>query len=87
MELKRIIEAILFVSPRPVSFKGLFKKIEGCSIKDVEKALNELIREYNYSDRAIEVVQVSGGFQMRTRVEFKDWIRRFVREKDVELTK
>ena len=87
MELKRIIEAILFVSPKPVTIKGMFKKIEGCSVNDVENALNELIKEYNYSDRAMEIVQISSGYQMRTRVEFKDWIKRFVREKDVELTK
>lgn len=87
MELKRIIEAILFVSPKPVTIKGMFKKIEGCSANDVENALNELIKEYNYSDRAMEIVQISSGYQMRTRVEFKDWIKRFVREKDVELTK
>jgi segregation and condensation protein B len=87
MELKRIIEAILFVSPKPVTTKGLFKKLEGCSLKDVEDALNELAKEYHYSERALEIVQVSGGFQMRTKLDYKEWIKRFVKEKDVELTK
>jgi segregation and condensation protein B len=87
MELKRIIEAILFVSPKLVTIKGLFKKLEGCSLKDVEDALDELTKEYNYSERALEIVQVSGGFQMRTKVDYKEWIKRFVKEKDVELTK
>jgi segregation and condensation protein B len=87
MELKRIVEAILFISPKPVTTKGLFKKLGGCSLKDVEDALNELTKEYNYSERALEIVQVSGGFQMRTKVDYKEWIKRFVKEKDVELTK
>jgi len=87
MELKRIIEAILFISPRPVSTKSLFKKLEGCSLSHIEDAIKELIREYRESDRAMEIVPVSGGYQMRTRPEFKDWIKRFVREKDVELTR
>lgn len=87
MELKRIVEAVLFVSPRPVSIRGLFKKLEGCSTRDLEDAIEELIKEYNYSDRALEIVPVAGGYQMRTKVEFREWVKRFVREKDAELTK
>lgn len=87
MELKRIIEAILFVSSKPVALKGLYKKLEGCSIKDIEEALNGLVTEYNYSDRALEIVEVSGGYQMRTKLDYKDCVKRFVKEKDVELTR
>jgi segregation and condensation protein B len=87
MELKRIMEAILFISPKPVTLKGLFKKLEGCSLNDVQDAMHALIKEYNYSERALEIVQVAGGFQMRTRLDYKEWVKRFVKEKDVELTK
>ena len=87
MELKRIIEAILFVSPKPVSLKTLFKRLEGCSPKDVEDAMDELKKEYNLSERALEIVQVSSGFQMRTKIDYKEWVKRFVKEKDVELTR
>lgn len=87
MELKRIIEAILFISPRPITTKSLFKKIEGCSLSDIENAMKELIDEYRGPDRAIEIIPVSGGYQMRTKIEFKDWVKRFVRERDVELTR
>ncbi len=87
MELKRIIEAIFFVSAKPITLKGLYKKLEGCSMKEIEEALNELKAEYNYSDRALEVIEVSGGYQMRTKIDYKEWIKKFVREKDVELTR
>ncbi|MBP8626534.1 MAG: SMC-Scp complex subunit ScpB [Syntrophorhabdaceae bacterium] len=87
MELKRIIEAILFISPRPVTTKSLFKKIEDCSLSDIENAMKELVDEYRGSDRAIEIIPVSGGYQMRTKIEFKDWVKRFIRERDVELTR
>jgi len=87
MELKRIMEAILFISPKPVTLKGLFKKLEGCSLNDVEDAMHALTKEYNYSERALEIVQIAGGFQMRTKLDYKEWVKRFVKEKDVELTK
>jgi len=87
MELKRIIEAVLFVSGRPVTIKGLDKKLEGCTGADIEGAIHELVTEYNYSDRALEIMEVSGGFQMRTKTDYKEWIKRFVKERDVELTR
>ncbi|MCX5807622.1 MAG: SMC-Scp complex subunit ScpB [Proteobacteria bacterium] len=87
MELKRIIEAVLFVSGKPVTLKGLNKRLESCSMADIEGTVKELMSEYNYSERAIEIVEVSGGYQMRTKIDFKEWVKRFVKEKDVELTK
>jgi len=87
MELKRIIEAILFVSPRPLTIKALSRKMDEFSETDIENALSELIEEYKKSDKAVEIAHVAGGYQMRTKVEFKDWVKRFVKEKDVELTK
>lgn len=87
MELKRIIEAILFVSPRPLTIKALAKKIDEFSETDIENALKELIEEYTKSDRALVIAHVAGGYQMRTKIELKDWVKRFVKEKDVELTR
>jgi segregation and condensation protein B len=87
MDLSRIIEAVLYSSPRPVTLKGLIKKLEVYSLEDIQKALNELIKEYNYSDRALEIVGVAGGYQMRTKLDYREWVKRFVREKDVGLTR
>ena len=42
---------------------------------------------YAAPERAIEIKEVSAGFQMRTKPDHKDWVKRFVREKDVGLTR
>ena len=55
--------------------------------QEVLEALKELIVEYNSTDRAVSIVEVSGGYQMRTKVEYRDWVKRFVREKDMGLTR
>jgi len=85
-DLKRIIEAILFAVPRPVTRKQLQKKLEPYPVGEIDKALKDLINEYAYSERAIEIAHVSGGYQMRTRYHFREWVRKFVRSKDVILT-
>jgi segregation and condensation protein B len=87
MELKKIIEAILFSSSKPVALKVIKKKLEEYPQDETEEVLRELVNEYNSSDRSVEIAEVAGGYQMRTRPEYRDWVKRFVREKDVGLTK
>lgn len=87
MELKRIIEAVLFSSARPIAAKQMIKRMDDLPPEEIMKALAELVAEYNSEDRAFSIVEVSGGFQMRTKKEYRDWVKRFVREKDVGLTR
>ena len=87
MELKRIIEAVLFSSARPITVKQMTKRMDDLPPQEVLRALDELIVEYNLTDRAVSIVEVSGGYQMRTKVEYRDWVKRFVKEKDMGLTR
>jgi len=87
MELKRIIEAVLFSSARPITAKQMTKRMYDLPPEEVLGALRELIAEYNSADRAVSIVEVAGGYQMRTRTEYRDWVKRFVREKENGLTR
>ena len=60
---------------------GEFTEIE------ISAALQHLVQEYQDADRAVEIVEAADGFQIRTKIEFKEWVRRFAREKDPGLTK
>ncbi len=46
-----------------------------------------MTEEYRHSDSAIEIVTVSGGYQMRTKIIFREWVARFVKEKEFGLTR
>jgi segregation and condensation protein B len=87
IELKRILESILFSSSRPLKLKVFVKKLSIYNSEEIEQALHDLIDEYRRSDRAIEIVNVSGGYQMRTKIVFREWVARFIKEKDVGLTR
>ncbi len=87
MELKGIIEAVLFSSSRPIAFRELTKKLSEFSPNEITEALKDLTREYNLSERAVTIAEVSGGYQMRTKQECKEWVKRFVKEREVGLTK
>lgn len=87
MELKNIIEAVLFSSPRPVTVKQVARRLGEFSLEDIESAFRALVTEYSDPGRSVEVAEVAGGFQMRTKVVYRDWVKRFVREKDVGLSR
>jgi segregation and condensation protein B len=74
--LKSAVEALLFVSNDPVTVAQLSKVLE---LEEglVEELLAELQEEY--ADRGIQVKAVAGGYQMCTRPEHADVIKRLLR--------
>jgi segregation and condensation protein B len=86
-ELEQILEAILFSASKPIILKKLQKGLPEFTVLEIESALRRLVEAYNAQGRAVEIVEVSAGFQMRTKPDHKDWVKRFVREKDVGLTR
>jgi len=77
-EIKAIIENILLAVDQPVSvtqFKNLLgDEAEKVSFKAV---LEELIDEYN--SRNLQILQVAEGYQLCTRHDYSDWVRKFLK--------
>lgn len=73
-ESKRIIEALLFVSDKPVSIdtlRDVVKEIEPAEIRGIIEGLN---KEYAESSRSFSVKEIAGGFQMLTDPVYSRWI-------------
>jgi segregation and condensation protein B len=86
-ELESILEAILFSASKPIILKRLYKGLQEFTPLEIQAALHGLMATYCAQERAVEIVEVSGGYQMRTRPDYKDWVKRFVKEKEVGLTR
>ena len=86
-ELERVLEAIIFSSSKPITLKRLQKGLPEFTLLEIQSALGSLAAAYGASDRALEIVEVSAGYQMRTKLDYKDWVKRFVKEKEVGLTR
>jgi segregation and condensation protein B len=79
-QLKAIIEALVFASPDPLTPKMLYRLLNDEPKEDVLAALNAL--KADYTDRAgLHLVEVAGGFQITTRAELHDWVRRLFHER------
>jgi segregation and condensation protein B len=82
-ELKSIIEALIFASPEPLTPKQIFKLLEAEPREDVQAALSELKRDYERPG-GLQLVEVAGGYQIVTRPELHDWVRRLFHERTTQ---
>ncbi len=76
MELnKQILEALLFAADQPITLAQMAE----LGPEDVEKAslrvmLEELAEDYD--GRGVQLKEVAGGWQLSTRPEYGEWVRR-----------
>src|SRR4026207_1921386 len=82
-ELKPVIEALIFASPDPLTPKMLFKLLESEPKEDVEAALEALKRDYDRPG-GLQLVEVAGGYQIVTRPELHEWVRRLFHERSTQ---
>jgi segregation and condensation protein B len=72
---KQILEAILFAADQPVSASRLVQVMgKRIDTKALRKMIEELNQEYKTQNRAFEIVEIAGGFQLFTRPEYQKWV-------------
>lgn len=80
IELKSILEALVFVSDVPVKAEKLAELLEQEPAL-VKSAMNELVEDYQQLGRGIQLISVAGGYQYRTAPDCSDWVRKLNRNK------
>ena len=74
-ELARL-ESVLFLAREPLSSRKLAQYAEITEVNRVRRLLRELNQIYSEQPCAFQVVEVAGGFQLRTRSQFAPWLIR-----------
>jgi segregation and condensation protein B len=82
-ELKAILEALIFASPEPLTPKAIYKLLDTEPKEDVQAALAELKEDYNRPG-GLQVVEVAGGYQIVTRPDLHEWVRRLFHERTTQ---
>jgi len=86
-ELKSVIESLLFVADGPQTlqrFGELLDPVERQSIRDI---LSELQAEYENQNRGVRLVEVAGGYQLRTPKANADWVKKFLGGRPARMSK
>jgi segregation and condensation protein B len=82
MNIKRIVEAILFAANRPMTIKQIidvFPEIERPDTIEVQDAVDAIIQDYQ--ERPVELKKVASGFRFQVRPELSRWVSRLFEEK------
>lgn len=86
--IQSIVESILFASDRPVSLASIKQVFKGTQVKNdkLRRVLDNLAIEYAGGTRGITLEEVPGGYQLRTKVDNMDFLRRTLKTRTFKLS-
>jgi len=86
-EIKPILESLIFVSDTPVRLETLVEILRESSKETILEGIDRIKREYEGDSKGLELVEVGGGYQFRTKPRWAEWIHRMKKTKAVKLSR
>lgn len=77
-EVVAIVEALIFVADEPITPKLLTEVLEE-DRESIDAALEQLRHEYETRESGLQLREIAGGWQISTRTEFHEEIRKFLK--------
>lgn len=86
--LDSIIESILFASDRPVSLASIKLVFKGTNVRTdkIRRALDRLAVELAGSRRGVTLEEVTGGYQIRTKIDNIEFLKRTLKSRPFKLS-
>jgi segregation and condensation protein B len=86
-DIKNIIESLLFVAQEPLTVDRLKKILNHAQTTEIRTALEDIATEFDARKGGFYLHRVAGGYQIRSRPEYSDWIKRLLQPKPFRLSK
>jgi len=86
IDIRPIIESLIFVSESPLTLGELVQMLPEFSEEAILEGIKRLKEDYEKDSKGIEIVEVAGGYQFRTKPNFSKWIIRLKKIKPVKLS-
>jgi len=86
-DIKYIIESLLFVADEPLPVDRIKKILSQVETREIREAMAELTAEYEARGGGFYLDEVAGGYQIRTRPQYTDWIKKLIQPKPLRLSK
>jgi len=77
-ELVALAEALIFVADEPITTK-LIAEVLDEERESIRAAVEELQREYEARDSGLQIREIAGGWQISTRTELHEEVRKFLK--------
>jgi len=85
--LKALLESLLFAAGEPVTLARLEDAIQEAPRDQIRSALSRMASEYSAGGRGLVLEEVGGGYQLRTRKEFAQQVRKLLAAKPPRLSR
>jgi segregation and condensation protein B len=85
-DIKPILESLLFVSDSPIRLETLIEILPESNKEDILEGIRQIQEEYQETSKGIELVDIAGGYQFRTKAMWAEWVTRLKKMKAVKLS-
>lgn len=87
-QVESIIESILFASDRPVSLASIQQVFKGTTVKKdkIRRSIEAIAVEYAGGRRGVTLEEVTGGYQIRTKVDNMNFLKRTIKTRAFKLS-
>ena len=75
-QIKNIIEAMLFVSDKPLYLSEIKSVLEGPDANEIKDVITELAGEYEKQTSALRIKEIAGGYQIVTDPVLAPWLKK-----------
>lgn len=82
--IKGVVEALLFVSEKPVMLEQIKEVLEGVDTALVREVINDLKKEFEARQSGMVIVEIAGGYQMLSSSQYAMAIRKFYKTRHKE---
>ncbi len=86
VDIRPILEGLLFVSESPIQLDALKGILPEWDEGAILKGLKEIKVACEEDGRGVELVEIAGGYQFRTKPQWGQWINRLKKAKPVKLS-
>jgi segregation and condensation protein B len=86
-EQKRIVEALVLAAGEPLAAARIAQAVPYLTPARARELALELRADYEREGRGFELVEVAGGFQLRTRPELAEFVQRLEEERPARLSR
>ncbi len=87
-QIDAIVEGLLFATDKPQSVAVLKSAFQGTDVRaaDIRAAIERLQLEYSHPKRAVQIEEVAGSYQLRTKPEMQKYLQRMLKIRPFRLS-
>jgi segregation and condensation protein B len=86
-QIRSALESLLFVAEGPLSLRRLAEILAGVEGQEIAAVLEEMKADCEGAGRGIRLVEVAGGYQLRTASENAEWVKRLYQLKPQRMSR